>query len=114
MHVADGEAARDGLLRLKRRLGLLDQRVIQRLVQPMVLRLRTRRRFTCDGSVGENRIDERSMPLAFQCAVGDRGIDLVDAAHHLVHRAEAELGHVLPHLLGDEEEEVDHVLRLAL
>jgi hypothetical protein len=30
-----------------------------------------------------------------------------DAADHLVERAEAELGHELAHLLGDEEEEVD-------
>ena len=33
---------------------------------------------------------------------------------HLVERAEAERGHQLAHLLGDEEEVVDHVLGLAL
>ena len=54
------------------------------------------------------------MPLAFQCASAIDGIDPVDAAHHLVDGAEAQLGHVLPHLLGDEEEEVDDVLGLAL
>ena len=42
-----------------------------------------------------------------------RCIDLVHAADHLVHCAEAELCHVLPHLFGKEEEEIDDVLRLA-
>ena len=35
-------------------------------------------------------------------------------AHHLVHGAESELGHVLAHLLGDKKEEVDYVFRLPL
>ena len=54
------------------------------------------------------------MPLAFQCASAIDGVDLVDAADHFVDGAEAELGHVLAHLFGNEEEEVDDVLRLAL
>ena len=54
------------------------------------------------------------MPLAFQCSVGNGGIDLVHAAHHLIDGAEAEFGHVLADLFGDKEEEVDHVLGLAL
>ena len=45
--------------------------------------------------------------------IGNGGIDFVDAANHFVDGAEAELGHVLAHLLGDEEEEVDDVLGLA-
>ena len=53
------------------------------------------------------------MPLAFQCASAMCGVDLFDAADHLIHGAEAELGHVLAHLLGDEEEEVDDVLGRA-
>ena len=59
----------------------------------------------------ENRreIDALGLPVR----IGDRGVDLVDAAHHLVDGAEAELGHVLAHLLGDEEEEVDDVLGLC-
>src|ERR1700675_394049 len=36
------------------------------------------------------------------------------APDHLVHAAEAEVGHVLPHLLRQEEEEVDDVFRLSL
>ena len=53
------------------------------------------------------------MPLAFQCASAMCDVDLFDAADHLVDGAEAELGHVLAHLLGDEEEEVDDVLGRA-
>ena len=45
--------------------------------------------------------------------VGHRGINLVHAADHLVDCAEAEFGHVLPHLFSKEEEEIDDVLRLA-
>ncbi len=45
--------------------------------------------------------------------IGERGFDLVDAANHLVHGAEAEFCHVLADLLGDEEEEIDDVLGLA-
>ena len=40
-------------------------------------------------------------------------VEQVAAADHLVHGPEAELGHVLAHFLGDEPEEVDHVLGLA-
>ena len=40
-------------------------------------------------------------------------VEAIDAADHLVHRAEAERRHVLAHFLGDEAEEVDDELRLA-
>ena len=43
----------------------------------------------------------------------DVHVDLLDAAHHLVDGLEAQLGHVLAHLLGDEEEVVDDVLGRA-
>ena len=45
--------------------------------------------------------------------IGDGGVDVVDAADHFVDGAEAELRHVLAHLLGDKEEEVDDVLGRA-
>ncbi len=45
--------------------------------------------------------------------IGEGDVDFFDAADHLVDGAEAELGHVLAHLLGDEEEEVDDVLGRA-
>ena len=40
-------------------------------------------------------------------------VEHVHAAHHFVEGAEAQLGHVPAHLLGDEEEEVDDVLGRA-
>ena len=45
----------------------------------------------------------------------DRGVrfQAIDAADHLVDRAEAELGHDLPGVLGDHEQVIDDVLRLA-
>ena len=45
--------------------------------------------------------------------IGDCGVDLVDAADHFIDGAEAEFCHVLTHLLGNKEEEVDHVFGLA-
>src|ERR1039457_2317494 len=41
------------------------------------------------------------------------GVDLVHAADHFVDSAEAKLSHMLSHLFGEEEEEVDHMLWLA-
>src|SRR3954470_893717 len=41
-------------------------------------------------------------------------IEHIDAADHIVEFPEAEFGHVLAHLLGDEEEEIDDVLGLPL
>src|SRR2546423_13493702 len=41
-------------------------------------------------------------------------VEHVDTADHLIHRAEAEFSHVLTNLLGNEEEEIDYVLGLAL
>ena len=62
-------------------------------------------------------------PAAQQCGeidaarlpVVDRrvGLEQVDAADQVVEPAHAELRHELPHLLGDEEEEVDDVLGRA-
>ena len=46
-------------------------------------------------------------------ADGVVGLQAVDAADHLVDRAEAELGHDLASFLGDHEQVVDDVLRLA-
>ena len=55
----------------------------------------------------------RSRPSAFQCSIALVGVERVEAADHLVDRAEAELGHQLAGLLGDHEQVVHHVLRLA-
>ena len=39
-------------------------------------------------------------------------VEQVRASDHFLERAEAQCRHDLPHFLGDEEEEIDHVLRL--
>src|SRR5437016_10658209 len=39
-------------------------------------------------------------------------VEHVHAPDHVIHFAEPELGHELPHLLGHKEEEIDHVLWL--
>src|SRR5665213_3315343 len=51
--------------------------------------------------------------LGLPVRIGDSSIDLVDATNHFIDSAEAEFCHVLTHLLGNKEEEVDHVLGLA-
>src|SRR6185437_16957148 len=44
---------------------------------------------------------------------GGPGIEHFNTADHVVHLAEAKLGHILAHLLGDEEKEIDDVFRLT-
>ena len=46
------------------------------------------------------------------CVIDVR-LDFFDSADHLIDGAEAELGHVLAHLLGNKKEEVDDVLGRA-
>ena len=46
-----------------------------------------------------------SSPSAFQCVDRGAGVEHLDVADHLGHRAEAERGHQLAHLLGDVLEE---------
>jgi len=48
---------------------------------------------------------------AFQWSTARARLEPVGAADHLVDGAEAQLGHELAHLLGDEAHEVHHVLR---
>ena len=112
MHVADGEAARDWSLRFQGRSGLGDQRVIEGVLQAVILRLhlapgnaRRQRRAVEDGG----KVDALGLPVCIR----QGSIDLFDAANHFVDGAEAKLGHVLAHLFGEEEEEVDDVLGLA-
>ena len=112
VNVADGEAAGDRGFRFEGRLGFRDQLMIERLIEAVVLLLHLAAR-----NAGGNgwrvedggEIDALGLPVG----IGDGGIDLVDAADHLVDLAEAKLGHVLADLFGDEEEEVDDVFGLA-
>src|SRR5471030_1196109 len=45
---------------------------------------------------------------------GSARLQHIHAPHHLIERAEAHLRHVTAHLLGDEEKEIDGVLRSTL
>ena len=65
-------------------------------------------------SVGTAKIGVRSRPLLFQCATPLGGVEHLGVADGLVDAAEAQLGQVLPDVLGDEPEEVLHELRLAV
>ena len=93
--------------------GLLNQRMIERRFKAviLVLHLAARHARRQSGRVENRRkVDALGLPMH----IGNVGIDPVHAAHHLIDGAEAELGHVLANLFGDEEEEVDHMLGLAL
>jgi hypothetical protein len=94
------------------RCGLGNQGVIERLVEAVILGLHLAAG-DARGQGGRIEDGREIDALGFPVGVGYGGVDFFNAADHLVHGAEAELGHVLAHLLGDKEEEVDDVLGLA-
>ena len=60
------------------------------------------------------RACERSTPRAFQCSIASSAVEQVDATDRILEASESQRGQDLARLLGDEEEEVDDVLRRAL
>ena len=95
------------------RAGELDQLLIERALEPVVLALgvaNLRLRVGLD-----RRLQHRAEIEAVGLPVLDRGVDLehVDPAHHLVDGAEAERGHDRARVLGHHEQVVDDVLGLA-
>ena len=111
--VADRRDERGALLPLQRRPALLDQLVVKRLVQRMVLHVAVAARH-----VGRHRrtVEDAREVQPARLPVFDAlaGVEQVAAADQLVEAADAELRHQLAHFLGHEEEVVDHVLRLAV
>ena len=87
--------------------------VVERLVEPVILRRASRRRGASAGSV--RLMEDRGEVEPARLPVLDRRphVEPIDAADHLVDGPEAELRHQLAHLLGDEAEEVLDELRLA-
>ena len=113
---------RDRLLRIglvaraRRRSRLadeLDQLVVEHLVEAVVLALGIPDR---DAVLDLRLVEQPAEVEPARLPVADRAVlvEVVGLADQLVERAEAHLRHQLAHLLGDEEEEVDDVLGLAL
>ena len=64
------------------------------------------------GTSGVRRRFERSMPRCLPVLERVVRLQQVDAADQILEPRDAERGHDLAHVLGDEEEELDHVLGL--
>ena len=97
---------------LDRRSCLLDQLVVHRAVEMVVLLLAIVDRDT----LARGRLVQDAAEIdALRLPVLDRPahVEFFDVPYHLVEAAEAKLRHQLAHFLGDKEEEIDHVLRLA-
>ena len=109
----DRQVELDRLLLLERLAAKLDQRPVEHLVELVVLPLAI-----ADGHLGRHlrlmeqarEVEPLGLPMIDRLAL----IEHLGAADHLGEAAEAERGHVLAHLLGDEEEVIDHMLGLAL
>ena len=113
VQVPDRQIELDRLLLLDRLAGKLDQLAIEHLVEAVVLPLGI-----VDGDLGRHlrlmedarEVEALGLPMVDRLAlIQDLGL-----ADHLGEAAEAERGHVFAHFLGDEEEEIDDVLGLAL
>ena len=91
---------------------LLDQRVVERRLQAVILR---GERAAAHASRRRRAVEERRQvqPTGLPVVDAVAHPKAVDAADHLVDGAEAEPRHDLPQFLRDEEEELDHVLRRA-
>ena len=74
---------------------------------------RTRRSAQPLDRVGRREDRREIQPLGLPMVDRLAAAEPVDAADHVVERAEAQFGHDLPDLLGHEGEEADHVLGLA-
>ena len=96
---------------LERRHGSCDQIVVERDVEPVILRAHAATRDRGRQLRHVQQRTSRSRPCAFQCVDGRLDVEAVGTADHLVDRPEAELGHQLAHFLRDEAEEVLDELR---
>mmetsp|Transcript_43738 Transcript_43738/g.106159 ORF Transcript_43738/g.106159 Transcript_43738/m.106159 type:complete len:663 (-) Transcript_43738:1140-3128(-) len=104
---------------LERGHRLLDEAVVQdsgeprRVGREVVLSHRVELRL----AGGERRGGREDRAEVERRCLGMQGVlvhaEHVGAANHLLHRAEAQHRHVLAHLLREQPQEVDHVLRLA-
>ena len=112
VHVPNADVRGDRRLVLDRRLGDPDQLPIERGLERRILLARSPER-GARGNVGcheqVREVDPAALPVLDRL-VGD---EQVDAADQILEPGDPELGHDLPGLLGDEEEEVHDVLGRA-
>ncbi len=111
--VADRAAQLDRLAAFERRLRLLHELPVERVVEHLRRRLHApARRVVGQLDVREHvrQVDAARLPVVDRVGHAEQ----VDAPDRLVERAQAQRGEDLAHLLGDEEEEVDDVLGRAL
>ena len=111
--VADRHVDVDGLLLLERARRARDELDVERPLEAVLLRAdrakrRAFRQIRLVEDLGE--VDALRLPVV----EGRLALQPVGTADHLVHRAEAEAGHQLAHVLGDEAEVVLDELRLAV
>ena len=112
MHVANRKAHFNRGAVFERVFRSRDQFVIESLFESMILRLYA----VAGNTAGQRRIVENRRKIdASRLPVINRRlrVEHVHATDHVVDLAEAQLRHVLPHLLGNKEEEIDYVLGLA-
>ena len=112
VHVADGLDEADLLATLQRRPCLLDQHMIQRALQSMILRFHlTTRNVGRHGRVVEH--PREIQPLRLPVFDAASHVQKLRATDQLVEGAHPQLRHQLAHFIGHEEEVVHHVLGLA-
>src|ERR1051326_7335985 len=111
MHIAHGQVYFHRAQTQQRIERMFDQLMVKRVVQAVLLGMNAASRHPgWHGRIVQYRGEVETSPLPM---LNSRlNVEHVDTTDHLVHGAEAELGHVLSHLLGEEEKEVDHLLGL--
>ena len=92
--------------------GFLDQNVVQRFVQTVVLVCDMKARHI-SGHIGLGKKTAEIEALRLPVIDAFAGVQQVGAANQVIKLADAQLGHDLAHFFGNEEKEVHHVLRLA-
>ena len=109
--VADRQLQPDRLAVAQRALAQRDQRVVERLLQAVVLPRVwcARRRLGTRAPQDRREVEPDGLPVLDRLG----GVEHLDVADRLVERAEAEGGELLAHLLGDVLEERHDELRLA-
>ena len=111
--VADRHLDRHLLAPLERRLGELDNAVVERLFQAVLLALTMEARHLCRHARHREYLGEIE-PFRLPVLDAALHVEQLGMPDQVIHFPDAELRHQLAHFLGDEEEVIDDVLGLAL